>query len=67
MPSCGASKTDCRGILYYQTAADLGYENPAAFSTLFKRSLSVAPREYILESIDRSWEGSTRPPDESDL
>ena len=54
------------GTSVTQTAADLGYENPAAFSTLFKRSLSVAPREYI-QSIDRSWEGSTRPPTESDL
>jgi AraC-like DNA-binding protein len=54
------------GTSVTQTAADLGYENPAAFSTLFKRSLSVAPREYI-QSIDRPWEGSTRLPAESDL
>ena len=44
------------GTSVTQTAADLGYDNPAAFSTLFKRILSVAPREYI-QSIDRSWEG----------
>jgi AraC-like DNA-binding protein len=50
----------------FQTAADLGYDNPAAFSTLFKRTLSVAPREYI-QSIDRSWEGSSRPPTDSGL
>jgi AraC-like DNA-binding protein len=54
------------GVSVTQTAADLGYDNPAAFSTLFKRTLSVAPREYI-QSIDRSWEGSTRLPAESDL
>jgi AraC-like DNA-binding protein len=50
--SAGASVT--------QTAADLGYDNPAAFSTLFKRTLGVAPRQYI-QSIDSSWEGSSRP------
>ena len=54
------------GATVTQTAADLGYDNPAAFSTLFKRTLSVAPREYI-QSIDRPWEGSTRLPAESDL
>ena len=54
------------GASVTQTAADLGYDNPAAFSTLFKRTLSVAPREYI-QSIDRPWEGSTRLPAESDL
>jgi len=53
------------GASVTQTAADLGYDNPAAFSTLFKRTLSVAPREYI-QSIDRPWEGSTRLPAESD-
>jgi AraC-like DNA-binding protein len=54
------------GASVTQTAADLGYDNPAAFSTLFKRTLSVAPREYI-QPIDRPWEGSTRLPAESDL
>jgi AraC-like DNA-binding protein len=54
------------GVSVIQTAADLGYDNPASFSTLFKRTLSVAPREYI-QSIDRSWEGSSRPPTEADL
>jgi AraC-like DNA-binding protein len=54
------------GASVTQTAADLGYDNPAAFSTLFKRTLSVAPREYI-QSIDRSWEGSSRPSTDSDL
>ena len=54
------------GASVTQTAADLGYDNPAAFSTLFKRILSVAPRGYI-QSIDRPWEGSTRLPAESDL
>jgi AraC-like DNA-binding protein len=49
-----------------QTAADLRYDNPAAFSTLFKRILGMTPREYI-QSIDRSWEGSSRPPIESGL
>ena len=53
------------GASVTETAADLGYDNPAAFSTLFKRTLSVAPREYI-RSIDRSWEGSSRLPTESD-
>lgn len=28
-------------------ALDLGYENPAAFTTMFKRLLGVAPRAYI--------------------
>jgi AraC-like DNA-binding protein len=54
------------GASVTQTAADLGYDNPAAFSTLFKRTLSAAPREYI-QSIDRPWEGSTRLLAESDL
>jgi AraC-like DNA-binding protein len=54
------------GASVSQTAADLGYDNPAAFSTLFKRTLGVTPREYI-RSIDRSWEGSSRPQTESDL
>jgi len=54
------------GASVTQTAADLGYDNPAAFSTSFKRTLSVAPREYI-QSIDRSWEGSSRPSTDSDL
>src|SRR6202050_1663958 len=47
-------------------AADVGCANPAAVRPLFKRTLSVAAREYI-RSIDRSWEGSTRLPTESDL
>jgi AraC-like DNA-binding protein len=54
------------GASVTETAADLGYDNPAAFSTLFKRTLSVAPREYI-RSIDRTWEGSSRPATERDL
>jgi AraC-like DNA-binding protein len=54
------------GTSVTRTAADLGYDNPAAFSTLFKRTLGMTPREYI-QSIDRSWEGSSRPPTESDL
>jgi AraC-like DNA-binding protein len=54
------------GASVTQTAADLGYDNPAAFSTLFKRTLGVTPREYI-QSIDRSWECSSRLPTESDL
>ncbi len=54
------------GASVTQTAADLGYENPAAFSTLFKRTLGVSPRQFI-RSIDRSWEGSSRPPIESGL
>ena len=28
-------------------ALDLGYENPAAFTTMFKRVLGIAPRTYI--------------------
>jgi AraC-like DNA-binding protein len=54
------------GASVSQTAADLGYDNPAAFSTLFKRTLGVTPREYI-RSIDRPWESSSRPQTESDL
>jgi len=54
------------GASVTQTAGDLEYDNPASFSTLFKRTLGVTPREYI-QSIDRSWEGSSRLPIESDL
>jgi AraC-like DNA-binding protein len=53
------------GTSVTETAADLGFDNPAAFSTLFKRTFGVTPREYI-QSIDRSWKGSSRPPTESD-
>jgi AraC-like DNA-binding protein len=53
------------GASVTETATDLGFDNPAAFSTLFKRTFGVTPREYI-QSIDRSWEGSSRPPTESD-
>lgn len=31
-----------------QTALDLGYENPAAFTTLFKRMLGASPKTYAL-------------------
>jgi len=54
------------GASVTQTAADLGFDNPAAFSTLFKRTLSVTPRQYI-QSIGNSWEGFTRPSTEADL
>lgn len=30
-----------------QVALDLGYENPAAFTTMFKRLLGAGPREYL--------------------
>jgi AraC-like DNA-binding protein len=54
------------GASVTQTAADLEYDNPASFSTLFKRTLGATPREFI-QSIDRSWEGSSRSPTESGL
>jgi AraC-like DNA-binding protein len=54
------------GASVTRAAADLGYDNPAAFSTLFKRTLGVTPREYI-QSVDRSWEGSSRPSTDSGL
>jgi AraC-like DNA-binding protein len=28
-------------------AIDLGYDNPAAFTTMFKRALGSSPREYL--------------------
>jgi AraC-like DNA-binding protein len=31
-----------------QTAFELGYENPAAFTTLFKRVLGASPRHYAI-------------------
>ena len=38
------------GASVTRTALDLGYENPAAFTTLFKRILGAPPREYLLSS-----------------
>ena len=35
------------GASVTHTALELGYENPAAFTTLFKRVLGVPPREYV--------------------
>jgi AraC-like DNA-binding protein len=35
------------GASVTHTALELGYENPAAFTTLFKRVLGVTPREYV--------------------
>src|SRR6202012_4078794 len=40
--SAGASVT--------HTAFELGYANPAAFTTLFKRILGASPREYAMSS-----------------
>jgi AraC-like DNA-binding protein len=51
------------GASVTQTATDLGFDNPAAFSTLFRRTLGAAPREYV-QSIDRASEGSSRAPTE---
>ena len=33
-------------------AIDLGYESPSAFSTMFRRSLGIAPRAFIRRSDD---------------
>jgi AraC-like DNA-binding protein len=54
------------GTSVTETAVALGFDNPAAFSTLFKRTFSVTPREYVesVESVDPSWEGSSGPPTE---
>jgi len=30
-----------------QVALDLGYESPAAFTTMFKKALGVPPSEYV--------------------
>ena len=30
-----------------RVALDLGYESPSAFSTMFRRSLGIAPRAFI--------------------
>lgn len=38
------------GASVTRTALELGYENPAAFTTLFKRVLGSAPREYMQTS-----------------
>lgn len=38
------------GASVTQTALELGYENPAAFTTLFKRVLGAPPREYTAAS-----------------
>jgi AraC-like DNA-binding protein len=35
------------------TALDLGYENPAAFTTMFKKILGASPREYLSASTGR--------------
>jgi AraC-like DNA-binding protein len=40
LPKLGA------GVSVTHTAFDLGYENPASFTTLFKRILGTAPKEY---------------------
>ncbi|WP_245818082.1 AraC family transcriptional regulator [Granulicella rosea] len=37
------------GASVTHTALELGYENPAAFTTLFKRVLGAPPREYMLD------------------
>jgi AraC-like DNA-binding protein len=47
----GASVTD--------TAFELGYENPASFTTLFKRILGLSPREYTA-STGRSFDAPAR-------
>ena len=39
------------GELVTRVAADLGYDNPAAFTTMFKRALGVSPRQYA--AVDR--------------
>lgn len=35
------------GVSITDVAIDLGYDNPASFTTMFKRVLGVAPREYF--------------------
>ena len=35
------------GVSVTDVAMDLGYDNPASFTTMFKRVLGVAPREYF--------------------
>jgi AraC-like DNA-binding protein len=35
------------GISVTTVAVDLGYESPSAFSTMFRRSLGIAPRAFI--------------------
>jgi AraC-like DNA-binding protein len=32
-------------------AIDLGYENPASFTTMFKRILGAPPRDYLRKNI----------------
>jgi AraC-like DNA-binding protein len=38
------------GASVTHTAFELGYDNPAAFTTLFKRILGASPREYAMSS-----------------
>ena len=41
------------GMSVTQVALELGYENPAAFTALFKRILGVSPKSYARESSTR--------------
>ncbi|WP_232315189.1 helix-turn-helix domain-containing protein [Oceanibaculum pacificum] len=42
-PGHGGALPDSRDIV----ALDLGYDNPVAFTAMFKRSLGVSPRAYF--------------------
>jgi AraC-like DNA-binding protein len=33
-----------------RVAVDLGYDNPAAFTTMFKRVLGASPRAYLAQN-----------------
>ena len=37
------------GAAVTTVAFDLGYQSPAAFSTMFRRALDIAPRDLIRE------------------
>jgi AraC-like DNA-binding protein len=41
-------------------AIDLGYENPAAFTTMFKRVLGTAPRAYLRQNAKSCFTGRTK-------
>lgn len=41
------------GAQVTEVALDLGYESPSAFSTMFRRSLGVAPRAFAAAGVQR--------------
>ena len=46
------------GVPVTTVALDLGYDNPAAFTTMFKRTLGASPRAYLAKAGDHGPERS---------